>query len=131
MEAGAELQEGDDASAALDGAAVRRKDLRDQFEERALPGAVLPDDPERGAGCDVQVDVLEGGDHVRLDAPAAQHGLLERVVALQDELVGPRDVPQPDGPDGQVAHSSTARSRCSRRKMARPDTIATALKHTT
>src|SRR5439155_15385611 len=48
------------ATTDLDRPRRRREDARDKLEQRRLARAVLPDDAERLAWSDVEVDVLEG-----------------------------------------------------------------------
>src|SRR5881397_1818587 len=81
MEPGAELEQGGDPAPRGDAPLGRPEDPRDDLEERRLPRAVRPDQAERRALADVDVDVLEGPELLPTN-PEPGHPLLERGRAL-------------------------------------------------
>src|SRR5262245_55876111 len=59
VKAGAQLDEGSDATVNAHAAAVRSVDTGDELEQRALAGAVAPDDAKATPGLDGDVNVVE------------------------------------------------------------------------
>ena len=59
VKAGADLEQARDSSAELDASGGGSRYPRQDLEECALAGAVVPDDAEHFTGCDVEVDVLK------------------------------------------------------------------------
>lgn len=79
MEAGADLEEGADPAPHDDLPLGRIGDPGEDLEERALAGAVPPDDAENLAGLDLEVDVPEGLESVarRPEGPEGPDGVAE------------------------------------------------------
>ena len=96
VEAGAQLQHRGDGAADLHRARVRRDDPRQQLQEGALARPVVAHDRHRLARADVEVDVVDRPEVLRGGAAAAQHGLLERGVALVDQPEAARHPAQAD-----------------------------------
>ncbi len=59
VESRTELEQRGDAPALLDRARRRLDDAADDLQQRALAGAVVPDQADRAAGADVETDVAE------------------------------------------------------------------------
>ena len=89
VEAGAERQQARDVADDVDGALVRLDDPGEDLEQRALAGAVRPDDGEALAVDDPERDVAEGPEVGRALVPLQE--VLERVadrrLAGQAEVV--------------------------------------------
>ena len=88
VEAGAELDQRDDAARHLDTAARRPRHARDQLQQRRLAGAVRSDDAEARAFRDLEADVAER-EHRRVD-PSAR-GAVDVVLAPAQAIERRRD----------------------------------------
>ena len=83
IESDAELDERRQLAGDMDRASVGAVDARKALQQRALPRAVAPDDPEELPLLDLKRDALEDVELVvALAAQRVQHPLLERVGAL-------------------------------------------------
>src|SRR5215213_1197557 len=99
----------------------RRGDPREDLEERALPGTVVADDPQRLAPLELEVDVAEGPELLlRLCAPEGLDPLREALGEQQiAALVGADLIALPDPPDLDCdvrAHIRSAKKFSARRK---------------
>ena len=72
MEAGPDLQQRADPAGHLGIAGARLGDPREQFQHRALAGAVVADQADRFAAVDLEGDVSERPEHV--DSRASRRG---------------------------------------------------------
>src|SRR5206468_10343120 len=83
MEACAQLEQRPDRAAHLEPSAGRREDARDEAQQRRLTRSVPADEADRGSRLDVQRDVPQRPDLLRLHVPPANDGLLQRHVSLR------------------------------------------------
>src|SRR6185436_1503272 len=94
----AELEEAAHVAAAMDAARRRQPDPAEEPQERALPGAVVADDPERLAPLDGEAHVLECRDGV--DVAEAPGEPLRRRLAQRARPVAAHPEPLGDALDG-------------------------------
>ena len=81
MEAGSDLEQAADAAADPHPAGAGLGDPAQDLEQRALPRAVAPDDADRLAGLDVEVDVFERPEPLR-GSHAATGDAAGRIIGL-------------------------------------------------
>ena len=124
-EAGAELEQRDDAPAHLDPARVRRDDPGQHPQGGGLAGPVAPDQPHGLARSHAQRDVAQGLHRLRTAAARSDQALLQRAAAVGAHRERARGALQHDFSMGH-AHRTTASSPWRRRNRALPPASASA-----
>src|ERR1044072_6080355 len=115
MEAGAELEQRDDAAADLDLAAGGLDDPREEAEERRLAGAVAADQADGVAGLDGEGHVSQGPDFGGLRRATGRDEVLQRPALPRVDLEATRDAV-----DRDLARSHPADDGSGSRRRTRP-----------
>ena len=97
VEPAAELEQRGEPAPHVHLAFRRRHCPRDDLEQRGLPRAVAPDDPQALAAADLEGHVPQGPDRLEVLAAAAREGLLKAVLRSGVERVALADVLDADG----------------------------------
>ena len=95
MEAGADLQEGTNTTVGTDSAGRRTGDAGEEFEQSGFAGAVLADDADDVALLDLEVDIPQRPDIVRV----AFGGTIVGLADLEIRILFAEDVGDPEAAD--------------------------------